>query len=143
MSEVSPSAVTAALTQAGIEVYRVVGSEIQIAERIRLHMMDSGVRVETGSQLRVYFQARSQRSDYPHMSSEELLSLVRNAIGPRASAQGFQEEGTHSRELRDPTSQEQVLDVWHEVTYAKVLQNVESLIDDLQWALALDKYVSE
>lgn len=143
MSDVSPSTITAALTQAGIEVYRVVGSEIQIAERVRLHMMDSGVRVELGAQPRVFFQARSQRSDYPHMSSDELLALVRNAIGSRASAQGFREEGTHSRELRDPTSTEQILDVWHEVTYAKIPQSIDSLVDDLRWALALDKYVSE
>lgn len=135
--------ITETLKAAGIEVYRVVDSEIQIAERVRLHIMDSGVRVETGAELRIVFCARSQRSDYPHMGTDELIGLVRNAIGQPATGQGFVEHATASREIRDPSTQEQVLDVWHEITYAKTLVSVDSLVDDLRWALSLDKYVCE
>jgi len=143
VSDASLASITGALSQAGVEVYRVVGSEIEIAERVRLHIMDSGVRVRVDDQMRVIFRARSQRSDYPHMSADELLSLVRAAIGQRASAQGFVEDATTSREVRDPATQEHVLDVWHEVTYAKDSASVSSLIGDVQWALQLEKYVSE
>ena len=34
-----------ALTDAGIEIYRIQGTTLQIAERVRLHIMDSGIRV--------------------------------------------------------------------------------------------------
>lgn len=142
-TDVSPSAVTAAFAQAGIEVYRVVGSEIQVAERIRLHIMDSGIRIQTAGGLSVVFRARSQRSDYPHMSSEGLLARVREAIGSRATSHGFVEQETVSREIRDPTNPEQVLDVWHEVTYVKRSDAIPMLVEDVRWALALDKYVSE
>lgn len=135
--------ITAALSQAGIEVYRVVGAEVAIAERVRFHIMDSGVRVHTDDPMRVVLRARSQRSDYPHMSADELLGLVRASVGSPATANGFVEQATVSREIRDPTSQEQVLDVWHEVTYAKAAVSVQSMIDDVRWALQLDKYVTE
>jgi hypothetical protein len=126
-----------------VEVYRVVGAEVAIAERVRFHIMDSGVRVHSDDPPRVIFRARSQRSDYPHMSADELIGLVRAAVGEPATAQGFTELATASREIRDPTSQEQVLDVWHEVTYAKTAASVSGMIDDVRWALQLDKYVSE
>lgn len=143
MTDVNASAVTTALAQAGIEVYRVVGSEIQVAERVRLHIMDSGIRVRITDGFSVVFCARSQRSDYPHMSAEGLLGRVREAIGSRATNHGFVEQETSSREVRDPTNPEHVLDVWHEVTYAKRSDSFDTLIDDVRWALALDKYVSE
>ena len=143
MSDVSPSAVSEALSKAGIEVYRVVGAEIQIAERVRLHIMDSGIRVDLGGGIRVIFRARSQRSDYPHIAPEELLRRVREAIGAPAEAHGFTEHETASREILDPADATQVLDVWHEVTYMKRPESVPALVDDLRWALTLDKYVSE
>lgn len=143
MTDADIATITAALSQAGVEVYRIVGSQIEIAERVRLHIMDSGVRIELGHELQVFFRARSQRSDYPHMSSDELLALVRGAIGAPAVTQGFVEQETASREIRDPTSHEQVLDVWHEVTFAKRSASVSALIEDVQWALQLDKYISE
>lgn len=121
----------------------MVGAEVQVAERVRLHIMDSGVRIDTRGGLGVVFNARAQRSDYPHMSADELLARVRDAIGAKASMHGFVETQTASRELRDPANDEHVLDVWHEVTYRKDVPALESLVSDVQWALALDKYVSE
>lgn len=143
MSDVSPSAVSEALTKAGIEVYRVVGAEIQIAERVRLHIMDSGIRVDLSDGIRIIFRARSQRSDYPHIAPDALLGRVREAIGAPAAAHGFIEDETVSREILDPAEATQVLDVWHEVTYVKRPENVAALVEDLRWALTLDKYVSE
>ncbi|MBW1906830.1 MAG: hypothetical protein JRJ24_16290, partial [Deltaproteobacteria bacterium] len=46
-----------------MEIYRTDDRELQIAERVRLHIMDSGVRVVLNSGLLVQFTARTQRSD--------------------------------------------------------------------------------
>ena len=130
-----------ALTNAGVEIYRSAGDELRIAERVRLHIMDSGVRVVARSGLTIQFTARAQRSDAPSVPSEELFAQVRQAIGGQASARGYEEAGSEIVEVKDPVDEGRVLDVWHEVTYRKPLDDVNATVEEVRWALGLDKYV--
>lgn len=144
------------LTSAGIEIYRTKKTEIHIAERIRLHIMDSGVRLQlvdtgageespgsspSGERLRVLFTARSQRSDFPDTAPEILFEKVRASVGPNAAERGFTEMTAGTVEVKDPMDANRVLDVWHEVTYQKEASDTSAALDEIRWALAVERYV--
>src|SRR5262245_26258956 len=111
--------------------------EIQVAERVRLHIMDSGIRVRLGGQLAVAFTARAQRSDVPSVAPEQLFAKVRGSVGDGALERGYAEEASHTIEVRDPMDDKRVLDTWHEVTYVKTLETLEATLDEVRWALTL------
>src|SRR6185295_16832494 len=54
-----------AMVDAGLEIYRANGSEIRIAERVRVHLMDSAVAITIRDQPLINLTVRSQRSDFP------------------------------------------------------------------------------
>ena len=141
-------AVKQALVAAGVEIYRTRPDELQIAERIRLHIMDSGVRVafrvdgEALDESTVVFTARAQRSDFPNESPEQLFAKVRGAIGSAAAARGYAEVGSGSTEVKDPVDANKVLDVWHEVTFARAVDSIEAAVDEVRWALSQEKYIN-
>lgn len=130
------------LLGAGIEVYRTRPSEIHIAERVRLHIMDSGIRVLVQDRLRVSFTARSQRSDFPAaVSDADMFARVRQAVGNDALARGYVETWSGTTPVLDPTDERKVLDVWHEVTYTKEADDAAAAVDEVRWALGLERYV--
>ena len=129
------------LTDAGIEVFRTRSEEIHVAERVRLHIMDSGVRVGVSGPT-VRFTARSQKSDFPSASDQELLDKVREVIGARALERGYRETDTSVNDVPDPGNPERVLDVWHEITFEKGVDALEGLVDEVRWAVELEKYAS-
>ena len=131
-----------ALADAGVEIYRTEDRELQIAERVRLHIMDSGVRVVLNRALVVQFTARTQRSDAPSAHAEELFRRVREEIGERAGSRGYQESHAEIVEVKDPVDEARVLDVWHEVTYSKPLAAVGDAVAEVRWALDLEKYIT-
>ena len=130
-----------AVLDAGLEIYRVNGSEIRIAERVRMHLMDSGVAVSALSQALVTLTVRSQRSDFPAVPAEQLFERVRDSVGQTASARGFREVRAETRDITDPVDDSHVLDVWHELTFAKDGQSIDAIIDDVRWALRVPKCV--
>lgn len=143
MSTSNLSSIKQALEDAGIEIYRARPSEIEIAERVRLHIMDSGVRVvlsEASDELRVRFTARSQRSDFPNGRPEDLFQRVRESIGSSANDRGYEESAATVLQVTDPVNDSRVLDVWHEVTYEKSAAPA-ALVEEVRWALSIEKYV--
>jgi hypothetical protein len=130
-----------ALAEAGVEIYRSEAGQLQIAERVRLHIMDSGVRVVLNGELVVQFTARTQRSDAPSAHAEELFRRVREEIGAQAGSRGYEESRAEIVEVKDPVNESRVLDVWHEVTYRKPLAGVNDAVAEVRWALDLEKYV--
>jgi hypothetical protein len=130
-----------ALAGAGVEIYRSDNRELRIAERVRLHIMDSGVRVVMGNGLAVQFTARAQRSDAPSAQPEELFRRVREEIGERAGSRGYEEARAEIVEVKDPVDDARVLDVWHEVTYRKPFQGIDEALAEVRWALGLEKYI--
>ncbi|HEX7481415.1 MAG TPA: hypothetical protein VF331_26670 [Polyangiales bacterium] len=143
MSELTFDAVKAAVLEAGFEVLRAKGETIQLAERVRSHLMDAGVSVQVADALQVSVVVRSQRSDFPAASTEEIFHKVRHAVDPVAHAHGFLESSSQSRQLHDPGDSAHVLDVWYELTYTKPCSDLAALVLDLQWALSLPKCVTQ
>ena len=130
-----------ALADAGLEIYRATASEIRIAERVRMHLMDSGVAVSLRSGAQVLLTVRSQRSDFPGAPAELLFDKVLGAVGKAAEERGFRELSAVTRDITDPVDESHVLDVWHELTLAKDTNDADDLIDDVRWALRVPKCI--
>jgi hypothetical protein len=131
-----------ALLDAGVEIYKTEDAEIAVAERVRLHIMDSGVRVRVSDRATVLFTARSQQSDFPEESADILLERVRGSVGSQAGTRGYREADAATIEVKDPVDENRVLDVWHEVTYEKPTEDLQAVVDEVRWALEVDKYVA-
>lgn len=145
MTPVSLENVRGALLEAGLEVFRVEGAPesgvVHLAERVRSHLMDAGVRVRCARQLGVEVTVRVQRSDFPSDAPEALFSRVRDAIGTSARDHGFRETDAQPREIRDPVDDSRLLDVWYELTFSKDAPR-DTLLDDVRWALRLPKCIA-
>ncbi len=140
MTKLEPGSLKQALEEAGIEIYRTQGDEIHVAERIRLHIMDSGVRVVATSPGRVRFVARAQRADFPRASEQELLDRLRSGIGAVARARGYEEGASRTVQVRDPVDEQRVLDTWYEIAYEKGgLADVDAVIAEVRWALEAER----
>lgn len=129
------------LVAAGIEVYRTRADEVQVAERVRLHIMDSGVRVSLAEAVHVAFTVRQQRSDFPDVLPETLIDRARREVGTIAEGRGYVETQSGSVEVKDPMDQNRVLDVWHEVTYEKPILDVATAVDEVRWALSIERFL--
>lgn len=131
-----------ALNAANIEIYGEEGSSLQIAERHRYHLMDSGVRAESlPGGVRVGFVVRAQRSDFPHMDAEKLFAQIRETIGPNLGAHGYDSVEQRIVEVQDPVDSTKLLDVWYELFYAKQVTTTDDAIEEIRWALGVDKYL--
>lgn len=141
MSAFTADRLKQAMVDAGLEIYRANGSEIRIAERVRVHLMDSGVAISLSDGARVHLTIRGQRSDFPGASADDLFAKVRNAVRSVVEAQGFREVNAATREITDPVDANHVLDVWHELTFAKDIDALDAMVDDVRWALRVPKCV--
>lgn len=130
------------LLESGLEVFRVQGQAVQLAERVRSHIMDAGVSVRVANELSADVVVRAQSSDFPTESADALFARVRDAIAGVAGSRGFHEANAQAREIRDPVDDTRLLDVWYELTFTKSASEVDGLIDDVRWALRLPKCIS-
>jgi len=130
-----------AMVGAGLEIYRINGTEIRVAERVRVHLMDSAVAVTLRDPAHVNLTVRVQRSDFPNAPAEALFAKVRDAVLSAAQARGFVELSAAARDITDPVDASHLLDVWHELTFAKPIASLETMIDDVRWALSVPKCV--
>ncbi len=141
MSGTDLQAVKRELVKAGLEIYRTRPLELEIAERVRLHIMDSGIRVR--NDLKVVFTVRTQRSDFgAGISTDQLFEKVRAAIGQQAIDRGYVEEAAHTVDVKDPMDDTRVLDTWHEVVYMKDAGHLDGVVEEVQWALSVEKFVT-
>jgi hypothetical protein len=140
MKPASLESVRSTLLEAGLDVFRLDTDAVHLAERVRSHLMDAGVRVRCSRQLGVDVTVRAQRSDFPSDTAERLFARVRDVVTAGAEAQGFKETLARAREVLDPVDDATVLDVWYELTFSKDAAQA-TLVEDVRWALALPKCV--
>ena len=134
-------ALSEAVVKAGLEIYRADAAEIRIAERVRMHLMDSGVAIALAPLPRVLVTVRAQRSDFPMASESELFDTVRGALRDATQARGYDEANAAARDIVNPGDATDVLDVWHELTYQKSIADLAMLISEVQWALTVPKCI--
>jgi hypothetical protein len=141
VSAPSLEATRAAILANGIEVFRVKDDAIQLAQRVRMHLMDAGVSINFGKPPRIDFTVRVQNSDFPGVAADEMFNKVRRAIAERAQAHGFEESDSRCRKIHNPVDASAVLDVWYELTFSKPALELTQLMDDVRWALGVSKCI--
>jgi len=135
----NPSELKKLLLAEGFEVYRTLGDQIVLADRVRDNLiMDSGVAARLGDVPSVRFVVRAQGGDFPNDSTAAIFDRARQ-MAQDALGRGYREISANSVEVRDPGDDSQTLDVWHEVAFEKALANEAELVAELRYALSLEK----
>jgi len=137
----TPAEIKKALITAGFEVYQTRGDVVHVAERVRENLlMDSGVRVESRSP-KVGFVVRAQRNDFPSDGEDALFARARTLAGP-AAERGYTEVASQVTQVTDPGDSARTLDTWCEVSFEKPVESVDVAMDEVRFALGLEKAVT-
>jgi hypothetical protein len=138
----TPNDLKKTLVARGFEVYRTLGDQVVLADRVRDNLiMDSGVAARPGSVLAVRFVVRCQQSDFPSASEDDLFTRAR-ACAAEAIERGYAEIGVASVPVKDPGDATHTLDTWYEVSYERPVGDEDELERELRYALGLEKTVS-
>ncbi len=139
MSSTTPSELKKLLLAEGFEIYRTQGDQIVLADRVRDNLiMDSGVSAKPGAAPSVRFVVRAQASDFPVDSPEQIFERARR-MATDALTRNYLEVATNRVEVHDPGDNSKTLDVWHEVAFEKALADGSELVEELRYALSLEK----
>lgn len=138
----TPNELKKTLQARGFEVYRTLGDQVVLADRVRDNLiMDSGVAARPGAVLAVRFVVRAQASDFPSVSANDLYERARACAG-EALGRGYTEVGVAEVPVRDPGDASSTLDTWYEVSFERPVANEDELEQELRYALGLEKTVS-
>jgi len=138
----TPADLKKTLVARGFEVYRTLGDQVVLADRVRENLiMDSGVAARPGNVLAVRFVVRCQASDFPSLAADDLYERAR-ACATEAVVRGYAEVGVAAIPVRDPGDASSTLDTWYEVAFERAVASEDELEQELRYALALEKTVS-
>lgn len=139
MSLPTPQQLKKALIEAGFEVFRTRGTEVVLAERVRDNLiLDSGIRVNVGTELEVRVIFRSQQSDYPQETEDQLFERSRSRA-EKAIAQGFLKVEETASPVNDPGDPSRVIDTCFDVLCARSASDMAEVIAGVKFALSLEK----
>lgn len=134
----TPNELKKQLILAGLEVFRVQGSRVCLADRVRENLiMDSGVSAVAGDPLVVRFVVRAQASNFPGKSAEELFGRARQ-LGVSSQGRGYREVDTAVVPIKDPGGGPGTLDTWYEVAFELEVAP-DGLVEELKYALGVEK----
>jgi len=134
----TPNELKKQLTLAGLEVFRIQGSRVCLADRVRENLiMDSGVSAAVGDSLVVRFVVRAQATHFPGQTEEKLFGIARR-LAAASEARGYRETETAVVPIKDPGGGPRTLDTWYEVAFEREVPLAE-LIDELKYALGVEK----
>ncbi len=129
------------LIREGFEVYRTQNDYVLLAERVRDNLiMDSGVAVRSTAGLAVRIVLRAQANDFPGDGPDRLLARARE-LGKELEARGYEELETQTVPILDPGDRSSTLDTWYEVSLERAVANDDELLEELAFAMRLDKTV--
>lgn len=138
----TPAELKKTLVARGFEVYRTLGDQVVLADRVRDNLiMDSGVAAKPGATLAVRFVVRAQASDFPSAKPEDLYERAR-ACAVEAQGRGYAEVGVAAVPVRDPGDASNTLDTWYEVVFERAVASEDELEQELRYALSIEKTVS-
>jgi hypothetical protein len=128
-----------ALVATGLEVFRVRGDEVHLAERQNLYLMEARVQVAGGGAPTVTVVLHAQRSDAPKMDPKSLLEVVRERAEV-LKRDGYEEVDAKAREICS-VNDGAVLDVWYEVTLRREVSTLDEAVAEAQRVISVERYV--
>lgn len=128
-----------ALISVGLEVFRVRGNEVHLAERQNLHLMEARVQVAGGVEPSVTVVVHAQRADAPKLAPNTMLDMVRRHAVVLSKC-GYEEIDAKPREICS-VNDGAVLDVWYEVTLRRAVATLEEAVSEAQRVFAVERYV--
>lgn len=139
MAQLTPPQLKKALVSAGFQVFRTLGDEIVLAERVRENLiMDSGVRVRVGEPLQVRVIFKAQRGNFPGEDDSHLFERARK-LAETARSKGFTEVSHAVSPVTDPTDAERTLDVFFEVMLEKAVPSLEEALEEVKFVFSLER----
>jgi hypothetical protein len=142
MQQLTPLELKKSLIAQGFEVYRTLPDRIALAERVRDNLlMDGGVAACTGECLSVRFTTRAQQSAFSNDDEGTLIGRARSQ-GEPSLARGYVEVDCAIVPVYDPGDSSRTLDTWFEVTFTREVGSFDELVQELRFALGLDKYAN-
>lgn len=134
----TPNELKKQLTLAGLEIFRVQGSRVCLADRVRENLiMDSGVSAVVGDPLVVRFVVRAQANHFPGETPEKLFGIARQ-LGVASAERGYREVDTAVVTINDPGGGPATLDTWYEVAFEREV-SASGLVEELKYALGVEK----
>jgi hypothetical protein len=138
----TPAELKKTLIARGFEVYRTLGDQVVLADRVRDNLiMDSGVAARRGATLAVRFVMRAQASDFPSAKADDLYERAR-VCAADARGRGYTEVGVAEVPVHDPGDATTTLDTWYEVMFERPVASDDELEQELRYALAFEKTVT-
>jgi hypothetical protein len=135
----SPLELKKALVASGLEVYRTMGDEVILADRVRDNLiMDSGVRIRAGERMQVRVVFGVRRGEFPNEDDARLFDRVRALASPAIDL-GFIELSSAIAPVHDPADSARTLDTFFEVVFGKEAPALEAALADARTALTLAK----
>lgn len=142
MPNPTPVELKKSLIAQGFEIYRTLSDRVVLAERVRDNLlMDGNVSACTGNHLAVRFTTRAQQSEYPNEGESALLDRARS-WGVTALSRGYVEVDCAIVPVFDPGDPSKTLDTWYEVSFDRAVGSMDELVQELRFALGLDKYAN-
>jgi len=138
MPSPTPSELKKQLVAQGLEIFRVQGIRIHLADRVRENLiMDGGVCAVASDPPVVRFVTRAQASHFPGETAEELFARARR-LAESSQPLGYREVETLVVTIKDPGGGPATLDTCYEVAYEKTVDSA-TLVEELRYALRLEK----
>jgi hypothetical protein len=131
------------LVARGFEVYRTIGNQVLLAERVRDNLiMDANVAAVAGQPFVARASYRAQQSDFHGAIDSELFAHARQ-IAKGSLERGYQETGRTVVPIVDPGDRTRTLDTWYEITLELSVASIDELVTELQYLLACQKVATE
>jgi hypothetical protein len=141
MPNPSPRELKKTLIREGFEIYRTLEDCVVLAERVRDNLiMDSGVAARAGDPPAVRVVLRAQANDFPGEGPEELVRRARK-LAAALTSRGYSEVLSQTVPIFDPGDRSRTLDTWYEVSVERAVSETEELVEELRFAMQLDKTV--
>ena len=127
----------------GFEVYRTIGNQVLLAERVRDNLiMDANVAAVAGETFAARASYRAQQADFHGVAELELFAHA-HQVATATLSRGYREVDRTVVPIVDPSDRTRTLDTWYEVTVERTVATIEELDAELRYLLASQKIASD
>jgi hypothetical protein len=126
------------LKSGGLEIYRVRGDHVFLAERVRENLiLDAGVSVAAAT-LEVTVTCRGEQTHFAGATDDTVFTHT-EALGVPLLRDGFLEVLRRAVPMTDPMNAERVLDTFFEISYRKALPGPAEVVHTCKRVMTFER----